>query len=81
MADNALALLLLQRADAMKAIKTRDAVKWSLADDLAALAETLDELKGSYAVEYVLEALLAKGNQHTLYSALELIRKTREGKK
>ncbi|HVI41836.1 MAG TPA: hypothetical protein VM577_14385 [Anaerovoracaceae bacterium] len=61
----------------MKAIRTKDVVKFALAVDDPTLAETLDELKGSNAVEYVLEALLAKGNEHTLYSALELIRKTR----
>lgn len=39
------------------------------------LRNRLDLYKGSYAVEYVLECLLKKGNQHNLYSLLKLLRK------
>ena len=49
-----------------------------LIQDDPRLVETLDGLKGSYAVEYILEALLRRGNTHTLQSALKLIRNQRK---
>jgi len=49
-----------------------------LQDDNTKLAEALDDLKGSYAVECILQELLRKGNTHTLYSVLELIQKNRK---
>jgi hypothetical protein len=44
-------------------------------DDGEHLVKLLDGFKGSTAVELMLEALVAKDNQHTLVSALDLIRK------
>ena len=44
------------------------------------LSNELDELKGSYAVEYVLESLLRQSDEdidETIDSVLELIRKKR----
>ena len=46
-------------------------------DDPAGVAK-LDDLKGSFAVEYVLEELVAKHNRHTIPSLLNLIRNHRK---
>lgn len=42
-------------------------------DNAKDLCEVLDAFKGSYAVEYFLKAFLAKGNEHTLYSAIKFL--------
>lgn len=42
-------------------------------DDNNRIVKLLDDWKGSYAVKYVLEELLRKGNQHNLHSLLKLI--------
>jgi hypothetical protein len=42
-------------------------------DNHRRLVKLLDECKGSYAVKYVLEALLKRGNEHTLQSLLALV--------
>lgn len=42
-------------------------------DDSDKVVETLDELKGTYAVKYVLEYLTTPGNTHTLWSVGELL--------
>lgn len=44
-------------------------------DDASLLVQSLDEFKGSYAVEHVLKLLLSHKNTHTLQSALKLVRK------
>jgi hypothetical protein len=45
------------------------------ADNSKLLVQSLDEFKGSYAVEHMLKILLSTRNKHTLQSALKLIRK------
>lgn len=81
MSDTSLGLLLRRDANQMKAVRSKDYIKHCFHFDSPETNEVLDDIKGSYAVEYVLEALLAKGNQHTIYSALELIRKARADNK
>lgn len=59
-------------------MRSKDLIKSFLEKDNATeLVETLDDLKGSYAVEHVLNVLLSKDNKHTLQSVLELLKEGR----
>ena len=62
----------------MKEKYSKYLIEDAMVTDSSKIIAALDDLKGSYAVEYVLEILLSKGNQHTLYSLRELIKDSRK---
>ena len=52
-------------------------IRYHMQNSSTVLADVLDDYRGSKAVEYVLEELIANGNMQTIQSVLDLLRRTK----